>query len=386
MKMWAVILALAVGMALLPGFRDKAEITGKVVVTAIGVDPTGDGADMSQGYTVSVQAIETMKTSGSLTEQEDNATQVYTVEGRSIAGAIQAFATQTGRGTYILHNRVVALGMEAAKSMPLPQLLDFFMRDHESRPTVNMVICRGKAEDLIRAPSPSYAIPAEQLANLLTEGEKRGECARASLLDVERALSGMADAVIPIVRVEGEGEEATAVLDGAALFRDGVWAGELDASAIRGYLFIRDRLDNCLYVLDTDEGQVTVEINAADIRITPTRTGQTVRYSLRAECGAEIREEYGNFPLDTVRLQDIQQRLERIVEADMRAAVERSVNVYGCDILALGRLTMQRLPSVIRGFEKEWPEKLRECSYAYQASVTIDRSGMTAEEKIRPAV
>ena len=37
MKMWAIILALAIGMALLPGFRDKAEITGKVVVTAVGV-------------------------------------------------------------------------------------------------------------------------------------------------------------------------------------------------------------------------------------------------------------------------------------------------------------------------------------------------------------
>lgn len=29
MKMWAIILALAIGMALLPGFRDKAEITGQ---------------------------------------------------------------------------------------------------------------------------------------------------------------------------------------------------------------------------------------------------------------------------------------------------------------------------------------------------------------------
>ena len=128
MKMWAIILALAIGMALLPGFRDKAEITGKVVVTAVGVDVAEGKAD-SSGVRVSVQAVETMKTAGSLTEQEKNATEVYAVEGRSIAGSMQAFATQTGRGAYILHNKVVALGMEAAKTVPLPRLLDFFMRD-----------------------------------------------------------------------------------------------------------------------------------------------------------------------------------------------------------------------------------------------------------------
>ena len=38
MKLWAVILALAIGMALLPEFRDKSEITNRVVVTAVGID------------------------------------------------------------------------------------------------------------------------------------------------------------------------------------------------------------------------------------------------------------------------------------------------------------------------------------------------------------
>ena len=385
MKMWAIILALAIGMALLPGFRDKAEITGKVVVTAVGVDVAEGKAD-SSGVRVSVQAVETMKTAGSLTEQEKNATEVYAVEGRSIAGSMQAFATQTGRGAYILHNKVVALGMEAAKTVPLPRLLDFFMRDHESRPTVNVVICRGKAEELVGMPSASYAIPAEQLATLLTEGERQGGCVRSTLLEVERALSGMADAVLPIVRVEGEEEKAMAVLDGAALFRNGVWVGELDASAIRGYLFIRNRLDSCIYVLDTDEGQVTAEIRSSKIKIGLTRTGQTVRYSLRAECGVEIREEYGNTPLDAARLRQIEERLESIIEGDLRAAVAGSVTAYGCDILGLGRLTMQKLPEVIRGVEEEWPEKLRQCGFDYGVSLTIDRSGMTAEEKVQSSI
>ena len=102
---------------------------------------------------------------------------------------------------------------------------------------MNVVICRGKAEELVGMPSASYAIPAEQLANLLTEGEKQGGCVRSTLLEVERALSGMADAVLPIVRVEGEEDKAMAVLDGAALFRNGVWVGELECHPPSGDIF-----------------------------------------------------------------------------------------------------------------------------------------------------
>ena len=125
MKMWAVILALAIGMALLPGFRDKAEITGKVVVTAVGVDVAAGKAD-SSGVRVSVQAVETMKTAGSLTEQEKNATEVYAVEGRSIAGSMQAFAAQTGRGDLYSPQQGGGTGAGGGENRTLAPAAGFF--------------------------------------------------------------------------------------------------------------------------------------------------------------------------------------------------------------------------------------------------------------------
>ena len=57
-------LALAVGFALLPSCREKSLTNSRVVVTAVGID-AGEEADCR----LSIQAIETLKTSGSLTER-----------------------------------------------------------------------------------------------------------------------------------------------------------------------------------------------------------------------------------------------------------------------------------------------------------------------------
>ena len=98
-----LLFVLVIAAALLPSCREKSQISNRVVVTAIGID------DKDGMCGVSIQAIEVLKTSGSLTEQEKNVTSVYSVEGKSVAGALTAFVADSGRSTYILHNKIIAL-------------------------------------------------------------------------------------------------------------------------------------------------------------------------------------------------------------------------------------------------------------------------------------
>ena len=211
MKVWVLALALAVGFALLPSCREKSLTNSRVVVTAVGID-AGEEADCR----LSIQAIETLKTSGSLTEQAENATKVYDIEAPSVAGALQSFVTRTGRSSYILHNRAVVIGLEQAKRRPLSALLDYFIRNHEGRSTVDMAVCRGEAAELLAVPSAGYTIPAEHLSVLLQQAGRQGFAVPTDLLDVERSTSGMYDMVMPIVRVDKTGEEPAMVMDGTA--------------------------------------------------------------------------------------------------------------------------------------------------------------------------
>ncbi len=77
MKIWIILGLLALGMALVPSCKEKSQVSSRVIVTALGID----AADGKEGLQLSVQSVEPLLTSGSLTEQQENATAVYGAQG-----------------------------------------------------------------------------------------------------------------------------------------------------------------------------------------------------------------------------------------------------------------------------------------------------------------
>lgn len=392
------VLILVIGIAMLPSCREKSQINQRVVATAIGID-AGDGEECR----LSIQAIEVLKTSGSLTEQEKNATSVYEIEGPSVASALKAFVAVSGRNTYILHNKIIALGMDQIQKQSLQSMLDYFIRNHEGRPQVDMAVCRGSAKDLLEVPSESAAIPSEQIAQMLEEGNRWGFAVRTRMLDVERALSGMYDIGLPIITVEEEnavgndGGEAdaesgqkSARLDGTALFRNGIYVGDLNQNATRGLLFARGDLDQCLYVLDLPEdlggGRITLSVKNArtDIRITPT--GNTAEFAFHVNCDAEILEEYMPENLDNSQIAVINDLLSESIRRDMEEALELSIQQYGCDAVGLGRLAQKKHPELVRGREDQWPAILKDCTFPLTVEAKVTKIGVESDSSAIPAL
>ena len=357
---------LIIAIALLPSCREKTQINNRMVVTAIGID------EKEEGCGISIQAIEVLKTSGSLTEQEKNATSVYTAEGQSVAGALKAFVADSGRSTYILHNKVIALGLSQIEKTPLETLLDYFIRNHEGRPLVDMVVCRGEASKLLEVPSESAAIPAEHLARLLEEGYEWGYAVRTRLLDVE-----------------GEEEHMRIHLDGTALFRSGAFAGELDESETRGLLYARGDFRKGLYVLPAagrPEGErITLSVQNASTKVEVEPQGDTAHYRFQITCEAEILEEFLTGHLTTDEIHQAERQLAGVIREETERALAVSTG-YGCDAVGLGRLTQKRYPSLIKWREEEWTALLKDCKFDVETEVRITKIGAESGEAPQPVV
>ncbi len=372
MKIWAIVLAMAVAIALLPSCREKTETGSRVVVTAIGIDKGEE-----QDCRVSIQAIELLKTAGSLTEQAENATAVYTIEGETVAGALNAFVTQTGRSVYVLHNRAVVIGLAQARSQPLSALLDYFIRNHEGRSTVDIVVCRGEAAELLAVPSAGYTIPAEHLSLLIQEATEQGFSISSDLLDVEKSTSGMYDAALPIVRVDKSGGDLAMQVDGTAVFRQGRLVGELDTDATRGLLFGRDDLKSCAYVLDRPggDGRLTVRVENARTAVTVGRAGLDASFHLRVSCRATVLEEYSAAALTPAQLDEVQAALEDRIRADMQAAIDHTIGRWNCDVYGFARMVRKKQPALVRGHEAEWPSRLQSSPFSIEVNARVAKAG-----------
>lgn len=306
---------------LLIGCRAEPTVGEQVVVTGLGL------TERNGVWTLSIQAVEALHTAGSLSEQSEPATAVYTASGRSVAEALQAFLNETGKRIYILQNQIILVEERTCRNTSLYAVLEYFIRNREGRALVKLAVSRGDPAALLGITTGSDAIPAEYLSQLVEEGHRYALCADAALLDAERALSGMYDAALPILEVQ----DKTPSLAGTALFREGKQAGSLTAQETVGLMLAAGDSPRYLYTQDGN----AFRLEEIDSRITVHPAGGGWEYHVAVSAAADTVEAAGDEPLPI-------SRVEETLEQRILASLKRTATEYDSDPLGLARRTAMR--------------------------------------------
>lgn len=316
--------ALLILVVLFTGCSADTALRDKIVVTGLGIHQKNGTC------TVSVQAIESLKAAASLSEQDDTATTVYEASGGSVSAALHAFLTEAGRETYILQNRLLAISTAQCEALSLFDTFDYLIHNEEGRTPVPVVVFRGDPHTLLGISSGNDVIPADYLVGLLREGAAWGLCIKRDLLDIQRAASGMFDATLPILKMSAD----TPIPDGTALFRDGMFVGELTTAQTTGLQLLGDELRRTLY---TEDG-VTYSLNSVKTKLTIQTDGQHFSYRFAVTGQVEVTEQRsGTEPSVAV--------VERFLKGCMVDTL-RVLQVTDCDPLGLSRKTAQRYPNI----------------------------------------
>lgn len=345
-------------MLLLCGCRSGAAVSDQVIVTGLGIDRR-DGQ-----YVLSIQAVEALKTSGSLSEQSETATAVYTAQGGSVAEALQAFLNETGKSTYILQNQIIVISMALCREESLFTALDYFIRNQEGRALVDLVVCRDDPAALLDISTGSDAIPAEYVSQLLEEGCRWGRSVEARLLDAERASSGMYDISLPILAMKDDAP----TLAGTALFRDGKLAGELTVPQTTGLLLVGDGPEYCLYTVD----DTSVRCEDIESTLTIQPHGSCWQYRFAVEATVRVVEE--GSVLSTEDMQELVRRLEEQIVSDVKQAMSAVVLECGSDPLGLARRTAAQYRSS-GATQEEVRAVLSQSEFIVTAELSLTDSG-----------
>ncbi len=314
-----VLLVMIVGLFRSCG--EKPAISDQAVITGMGIERSEDG------YRLSVQAIDVLKTAGNLSEQSESATSVYTVDGSSVGDGLHLFLNEVGRETYILHNQVIALQTDLCKTTSVFQLADYFLRNAETNSQVPIVLCRQSPQKLLEYQSDNDAVSSEYIARLLQEGYESGQSVQTRILDLQRAYSGMCDMVVPILNVTDSAPQ----LDGTGIFRQGVLVGELTQEQTTGLLLADGRIDRFLQMVDG----VTFRIDDCFTRVKVMEQEQGFLYTFFVSGRVNVDEL--ERPFTKAQRQDILKRLEAQLSRTVTNTLETVVSVFGSDPLYLAR-------------------------------------------------
>ncbi len=347
----SIVVFISTLAGLLLGWGQDSVVRNRRVITAVGL--SGNTSD----YTVSVQAVEALKTAGNLAEQEESATDVYTADGQTVAAAFQNFLTSSGNRAYVLQNQLLVVSEELCKNRSLFVILDYFMRNSESNPSVKVVVFRGEPADLLAVTSGSEAIAATALIQLVEEGKRWGVCFDSTLLDVERAFSGMRDVVLPLIELKDE----TPVLCGTALFCGGKWAGSLDPSHTTGILAAGNELQQTVW----NTNGIAFKLDSLKTTLHIEKQKASVKYTFSLSGTAKLLEE--TTALTVQQRNVLLQQIEKELKTRMQESLQKT-DAIRCDVLGLTRRTQQRYP-------KETPPPFGDCPKEIEVSLRFANNG-----------
>lgn len=357
MKLWkkgAVLLLAAV--LLLPmwgcGYRELYE---RLLIQGIGVDADGE------------EFVVTVRSSLSSGEKEE----LFQVRGASVLEALESLTLSTGRKPFYGHNYLAVFGRECAQ-LGLDRCLDFFVRYHNTRPSVQMYLAEGTAGEILGTQEDGTYRKMADLQQLSREGQEAGKAVDAEILDFVNGVKREGGS--PVVPVLGLRDDAVELV-GSAYFSGYRLENMLTPEQTMGYLAAKGLLEGGQAVVgDGDSGVATLSISKASRNVEVRLRDGLPQFHLRLSLEADLSAlSGGRNRLEEGVYQVLEENLSAAVEGKIRSVLDQALKEDRCDVLGLGNLLYQTFPGYWREEGKNWKELLAQCETSLEVTAKVPR-------------
>ena len=343
------------------------QLDDKMIIHGVGIDRVENTFELT---------IQQFSVTGS-NEKEEGA-QVVKTKGNSLMDAFSDLSLQTGKTPMFSQNLVLAIGEETAYN-GINDILDFFVRYYESRPTVKIIIVKGKAESVLSFKKDDKLIMAKDIM-AITESERiNSKVMSSNIFQFVGALKNSTlNPIASIVTVERQNDEEILAANGTAVFKNDKLAGFIDTNSTRGALIINNRLNGGTEVIDVESvGKVSYSLEKSKSKVKfKLENGKPV-YNIIIKINTNIyeieRDIKNQLPDSAFNL--MEEALISRIKTITSQAIYKSIFEYNSDIFGFGQIALQSDKEYFRTVENNWDQVMKEAKYNIDVSVKIDDTG-----------
>lgn len=343
------------------------QLDDKMIIHGVGIDRVENTFELT---------IQQFSVTGS-NEKEEGA-QVVKTKGNSLMDAFSDLSLQTGKTPMFSQNLVLAIGEETAYN-GINDILDFFVRYYESRPTVKIIIIKGKAESVLSFKKDDKLIMAKDIM-AITESERiNSKVMSSNIFQFVGALKNSTlNPIASIVSVERQNDEEILAANGTAVFKNDKLAGFIDTNSTRGALIINNRLNGGTEVIDVESvGKVSYSLEKSKSKVKfKLEDGKPV-YNIIIKINTNIyeieRDIKNQLPDNAFNL--MEEALISRIKTITSQAIYKSIFEYNSDIFGFGQIALKSDKEYFRTVENNWDQAMKEAKYNIDVSVKIDDTG-----------
>ncbi|MGE6833840.1 Ger(x)C family spore germination protein [Priestia megaterium] len=366
----AFLLLLMTMVVLLSSCWSKKELTDLAIVSAVGIDKTKDG------YQLTFQIINPGNVAGGMQGGGGGSLSppitIYSAPGKNIDEASRRASGRISRRLYYAHANLVVIGEKLAREDGIIPLIDAFDRDPEFRNTSAIVIANhSTAADLVKTLTPVDKIPANKVLKTLEFTERKwGETVKLTLQQVMKGLqSPEEETIVAGFRLVGNHEkaqklenlqesapESTLRASGLAVLRKGKLIDWLYGGTARGTVWILDEIQGTDINIDWDGKKEAIAYQT--VRQKTSVSAQVKNGQPHISVHARVEGDIGEMevPVDITNpkvITKIEQALRKEIRKELQKAIEHAQKDKA-DIFGFGEVVHRTRPNQWKKLEPEW--------------------------------
>lgn len=339
------------------GCWSRREMDTLAIVMGVGIDESKEPGQVQ----LTAQIVKTGEIKGPKKEGGGGGEKAYwnaKSTGDTVFSAVRGFTHESSRKLFFPHNDVIIFSRDIAEA-GVQKYIDFFLRDHETRLNVWVLVSKGRADEVLDAKSELEKLPGRSIANLVENQTATSQTSAIKLIDfLTRLMSKTTAPIAPIIEVSGEGKEKTVSVSGTAVFKKDKLAGQLDKAETRGLLWVIEEVKSGIIEVDCPkgEGKVSLEITRASSKITPEieddRIHMKVNIKEEGNLGDQSCPENLALPPGVAFLE---KEKAAVIQSEVMAALKKAQEL-NTDIFGFGDTIHQKYPEQWKDLENRWDE------------------------------
>lgn len=322
------------------------------------------------------QSMASSKKGGVQSKAYYNATQT----GDSIFEAVRELSLRSNRLLIGHHLKVIVIGEQLARSTKLSELIEFFSRDNDIRPSVLLLTSKGRARDIFEHSQPGQT-PAFVLNGTFNNRRRTMRIwDPVSMAKVVGPLHGHTSFLLQNVIASGKETK----FSGAGVIKGdtGLLSGFLNEEELEGVVWITGKGKGGVVKTYNPENHklITYEIQSVASKIKVLAKGDKVSFHVSVKSNGRIAEAYvsGGGKLAGRTLQVEKQALEKRVTEILQTTVRKMQHELKADVGGFGKALQIQHPSRWRKMKEGWDETFSRLPVTYEVKLNIEDFGASS--------
>jgi spore germination protein len=297
--------------------------------------------------------------------------------GDAILPTLRNMILRIDKRAFAEHSKVIVIGENLARTLNLQQILDFFLREMEIRPSGFILIAKNRASITLESKEPKN-IPAYQLVEII-QGHKRTTkiLPPMTLAKLEGKLhSGSSFLLQNVISANGKNKFAgAAVIEG----KTKKLRGFLNEQELQGLTWITGKGKGGLVEsFDEETGQpIIYEVLKMKSKIIPYVDGDSISFNIKIESEGRIAENWiiSEEAFKNEFLKRTEKAAEKKVERLVKNVLEKIQQEYKADVSGFGNTLRIEYPYVWEKVKKDWDQTFSKVPIKYEVKLTIKDYG-----------